>query len=717
MGIVKKRHVGEEKVQEAWLQSLMIGFQTLQMKYDDTMDAFTAKLNGYATKAKELGKYLDESVLVRKLLDSTPDRNKHDSKEKGSTYKEKSNTKWNKRAWDMSKIQCHKCGKLGHFRKNCKESSTTQEQSNLILEDDEPSLLMATHKTEHEEVLLNEGQIQPRKYATAPYSPQQNGVVERKNRTVLSTTRSMMKAMKLSLTFWAEADWDTDGYDTNIQDTFWTSFMVEGVDNKNATPVNTKINDNITYQEDDLITHPDSPVTPPAYTYNPNSKKEEEATISSLRNSEDRFDGTPVRDDLIITGTPRKKLDVFKSQMEDKFEMRRDYHQANRIQNDFNEDIQFVNDCKESAVLAMESYTIYELGSSTGVDTKLEHLWSYLQESLYEALNLRFMTSSYRYEMFMGFCEMVGIHLHRLIKKFVDETFYLEMTVRRHFANACPQDDTKTTQKQEKETAATIPSLPEPKVSIKYPEFIYFRTRGIIDGTDKGSWDDFWHISNTSNNHMTANLKFFLNIKEEFAVEPLEEHGKFLFTYGIGEVLIENGDRIYTIQGVHYAPEVTLNILSIGLLRQQGFEISSNGDRCTLAYMFKDRQGKNINLDRIREQHNNYLEDYFDALDRSAKIERRIEQPYEKKDDDEKGRVEHFEITLEKEEEGKCDATAHQDEEDMAMIKCYLCQKTGHFDFECPNDDQRPTNGASTSRQQGEKDTHSSSSDDFTIIV
>nr|GFD54288.1 hypothetical protein [Tanacetum cinerariifolium] len=64
-----------------------------------------------------------------------------------------------------------------------------------------------------------------------------------------------------------------------------------------------------------------------------------------------------------------------------------------------------------------------------------------------------------------------------------------------HFANACPQDDTKTTQKQEKETEAAAPSLPEPKVSVEYPEFIHFRTRGIIDGTDKGSWDDFWYIS------------------------------------------------------------------------------------------------------------------------------------------------------------------------------------------------------------------------------
>nr|GEU51508.1 ARID DNA-binding domain-containing protein [Tanacetum cinerariifolium] len=81
----------------------------------------------------------------------------------------------------------------------------------------------------------------------------------------------------------------------------------------------------------------------------------------------------------------------------------------------------------------------------------------------------------------------------------------------------------------------------------------------------------------------------------------------------------------------------------------------------------------------------------------------------------EKGRVEHFGITLK--EEGKYDAAAHQDEIDMARIKCYLCQRTGHFDFECPKEDQRPTNGASTSRQQGEEDTHSSSGDDFIIIV
>ncbi|GJV69782.1 zinc finger, CCHC-type containing protein [Tanacetum coccineum] len=219
---------------------------------------------------------------------------------------------------------------------------------------------------------------------TAPYSPQQNGVVERRNRTVLSTMRSMMKAMKLPLTFWAKAvrhtiyilnrvptralidktpyealynrkpnmenlrifgctayakitiphlkklddrsipliylgveegskacrlydpiakkkhvskdvrfmetklwDWNKDEEDTSTQDTFWTSFVVDGVDDENTTPVNTGINDNI---------DPDSPITPSTYTYNPHSDEEQdEATISSIENSKNRFDHVPVR--------------------------------------------------------------------------------------------------------------------------------------------------------------------------------------------------------------------------------------------------------------------------------------------------------------------------------------------------------------------------------------------------------------------------------------
>ena len=36
-----------------------------------------------------------------------------------------------------------------------------------------------------------------RRHLTAPYTPQQNGVVEKRNRTLMEMTRSMLKAMKV----------------------------------------------------------------------------------------------------------------------------------------------------------------------------------------------------------------------------------------------------------------------------------------------------------------------------------------------------------------------------------------------------------------------------------------------------------------------------------------------------------------------------------------
>ncbi|KAJ9544829.1 hypothetical protein OSB04_024536 [Centaurea solstitialis] len=44
-----------------------------------------------------------------------------------------------------------------------------------------------------------------RRQLRAPYSPQQNGVAERRNRSILETTRSLLKTMQVPDTFWGEA--------------------------------------------------------------------------------------------------------------------------------------------------------------------------------------------------------------------------------------------------------------------------------------------------------------------------------------------------------------------------------------------------------------------------------------------------------------------------------------------------------------------------------
>nr|GEV55556.1 ribonuclease H-like domain, reverse transcriptase, RNA-dependent DNA polymerase [Tanacetum cinerariifolium] len=262
--------------------------------------------------------------------------------------------------------------------------SGMSEQSNLILKDDEPSLLITTHETEHEEVLLNEGQIQPGKYATADASIWylHNGasnhmtgtkshfrdidesVTERvcfgdgsyvqikgrgsillgcKNneQKIVSDTKPQKQHNKSRTTYGdrvpTRALVDKTPYEAlynikpNLENLrifgcttyakitiphlkklddrsipmiylgveegskacrigitmerkqlhkthFGLVFVVEGVDNENPTPVHTENNDN-TYQEQEPIIDPDSPITPPAYTYNPNSEEKEEATI------------------------------------------------------------------------------------------------------------------------------------------------------------------------------------------------------------------------------------------------------------------------------------------------------------------------------------------------------------------------------------------------------------------------------------------------------
>nr|GEU32658.1 ARID DNA-binding domain-containing protein [Tanacetum cinerariifolium] len=137
-----------------------------------------------------------------------------------------------------------------------------------------------------------------------------------------------------------------------------------------------------------------------------------------------------------------------------------------------------------------------------------------------------------------------------------------------HFANKCPS----------KKHEASSKEHGQPKVSIKYPESIYFKTRGIIKGTYNG------------------------------------------------EVLIKDGNKGYLIPGVHDAPEITLNILSIDLLKQQGFEIIFEENGCTLQCMFKNQQGQNLDIDKMRQRHNDFLDDYFESLDKE-RIDREGEEP------------------------------------------------------------------------------------------
>nr|GEZ68899.1 zinc finger, CCHC-type [Tanacetum cinerariifolium]GFB48458.1 zinc finger, CCHC-type [Tanacetum cinerariifolium] len=71
---LKTRHIGEERVQQARLQTLKSDFKMLHIKEDKTIDTFTGKLTTLVNKAASLGHTMEDEILVRKLLNAVPDR-------------------------------------------------------------------------------------------------------------------------------------------------------------------------------------------------------------------------------------------------------------------------------------------------------------------------------------------------------------------------------------------------------------------------------------------------------------------------------------------------------------------------------------------------------------------------------------------------------------------------------------------------------------------
>ncbi|GKB24812.1 zinc finger, CCHC-type containing protein, partial [Tanacetum coccineum] len=195
---LKTRYMGEQRVQQARLQTLKSDFEMLQMKEDETIDSFTGKLTTLANKAAGLGHTFEDPTLVRKLLNAVPDKflqivasieqysdlddmtleeaigrlktyeerirhkkgrqvdnqeklmfTRHDSRGKNfrgrgrGKHKFSHNNNFRKSNYDTSKLQCYRCRKIGHIAPNCPLKTKKHEQSNLVEEDLEPTLLMA----------------------------------------------------------------------------------------------------------------------------------------------------------------------------------------------------------------------------------------------------------------------------------------------------------------------------------------------------------------------------------------------------------------------------------------------------------------------------------------------------------------------------------------------------------------------------------------------
>nr|GEX72007.1 zinc finger, CCHC-type [Tanacetum cinerariifolium] len=66
--------MGEQRIQQARLQTLKSKFEMLQMKEDETIDTFTGKLTILANKAASLGHTFEDPTLVKKLFNVVPEK-------------------------------------------------------------------------------------------------------------------------------------------------------------------------------------------------------------------------------------------------------------------------------------------------------------------------------------------------------------------------------------------------------------------------------------------------------------------------------------------------------------------------------------------------------------------------------------------------------------------------------------------------------------------
>ncbi|GJW68800.1 zinc finger, CCHC-type containing protein [Tanacetum coccineum] len=173
------------------------------MKEDETIDTFTTKLTTLVNKATSLGHTLEDETLVRKLLNA-PDRYlqivtsieqysdldemtleeaigkyfrgrgrgkhkfsqgrnhenfKEERKDGENSHKNYKRDNFKKSSYDTSKLQCYKCKKIGHIAPKCPQRTKPNEQSNLVEEDLEPTLLMAILEDEEQKVSLHEKDV------------------------------------------------------------------------------------------------------------------------------------------------------------------------------------------------------------------------------------------------------------------------------------------------------------------------------------------------------------------------------------------------------------------------------------------------------------------------------------------------------------------------------------------------------------------------------
>ncbi|GJS52440.1 ARID DNA-binding domain-containing protein [Tanacetum coccineum] len=170
----------------------------------------------------------------------------------------------------------------------------------------------------------------------------------------------------------------------------------------------------------------------------------------------------------------------------------------------------------------------------------------------------------------------------------------------------------------------TSPVMTEVQEKINYSERVHVTTDYLVEVSDKGNWNNIWYVSSAYKRHMSPMKHLFKRMIQRFKVEGTKEkEKKFLISYGVGEAFVETNEGRITVSNVLFTPEITLNILSLDQLEEQGYMVSYVDNKCRIKYMFDEMPeavGQETTIegedeDNIIKSHNSFLDDYFRSLD------------------------------------------------------------------------------------------------------
>ncbi|GJZ58918.1 hypothetical protein Tco_0614734 [Tanacetum coccineum] len=144
----------------------------------------------------------------------------------------------------------------------------------------------------------------------------------------------------------------------------------------------------------------------------------------------------------------------------------------------------------------------------------------------------------------------------------------------------------------------TNPTITED--SLKYPERVHVTTDYLVEGSDKGNWNNIWYVSSVYKRHMSPMKHLFTKDVTRLMVE------------GIISILHSSYQRLIHKTPIHYMHRTEFSLLSrshflittnlkkrkknfiisygVDQLEEQGYMVSYGDNNCRIKYMFDNME-------------------------------------------------------------------------------------------------------------------------------